>query len=127
MDLNKIFMKNATPTKVGGQAILEGLMMRGSRALAVAIRQPDGAVHLTVEPLKAAGGWKKLPIVRGVAAFVSSLVLGTRILMYSADVLESCETPEGGPVYEDDKLTLYNEEREPVMELARIKVEVPKP
>ena len=57
MDLNKIFMKNATPTKVGGQAVLEGLMMRGSRALAIAVRRPDGDIHLAVEPLAAPGSW----------------------------------------------------------------------
>ena len=51
MDLSRIFMKNASPTKVGGQAILEGLMMRGSRALSVAIREPNGNIHLSVEPL----------------------------------------------------------------------------
>ena len=61
MDLNRIFMKNANPTKVGGQAILEGLMMRGSRAIAVAIREPSGNIHLSVEPLKPAGVWKKIP------------------------------------------------------------------
>ena len=94
MDLNKIFMKNATPTKVGGQAVLEGLMMRGSRAMAVAVRRPDGDVHLAVEPLAAPGSWKKWPIVRGVVSFVSSLVTGTRILMYSADVLENCADAE---------------------------------
>ena len=93
MDLNRIFMKNACPTKVGGQAILEGLMMRGSRAIAVAIRQPDGNIHLTVEPLKKPGSWKKLPIIRGVVSFVSSLVTGTSILMYGADVLEKLEEP----------------------------------
>ena len=84
-------MKNACPTKVGGQAILEGLMMRGSRSIAVAIRQPDGDIHLTVEPLKKPGAWKKIPIVRGVGAFVSSLVTGVSVLMYGADVLEKLE------------------------------------
>ncbi|MBQ2043129.1 MAG: DUF1385 domain-containing protein, partial [Firmicutes bacterium] len=88
-------MKNACPTKVGGQAILEGLMMRGSRALAIAIRQPDGDIHLTVEPLKKAGGWKKIPVVRGVGSFVSSLVTGTSVLMYGADVLERLEAAAG--------------------------------
>ena len=100
-------MKNATPTKVGGQAVMEGLMMRGSRAMAVAVRRPDGDVHLAVEPLKAAGSWKKWPILRGVVSFVSSLVSGTRILMYSAEVLENCEDAEGNSYYEDDKLTLW--------------------
>ena len=94
MDLDRIFMKNACPTKVGGQAILEGLMMRGSRSVAIAIRQPDGNIHLTVEPLKAPGAWKKLPIVRGVVSFISSLVMGTSILMYGADVLEKLEPQE---------------------------------
>ena len=101
MDFSKIFMKNATPTKVGGQAILEGLMMRGSRALAIAVRQPDGDVHLTVEPLPAPGKWKKMPIIRGVVSFVSSLVTGTRILMYSADVLENCADAEGNSYSSD--------------------------
>ena len=96
MDLNRIFMKNACPTKVGGQAILEGLMMRGSRSLAIAIRQPDGDIHLTVEPLKKPGAWKKIPIVRGVGSFISSLVTGTSVLMYGADVLEKLEEAEEG-------------------------------
>ncbi len=84
-------MKNACPTKVGGQAILEGLMMRGSRSIAVAIRQPDGNIHLTVEPLKKPGSWKKIPIIRGIGSFVSSLVTGTSVLMYGADVLEKLD------------------------------------
>jgi len=91
MDLNRIFMKNCCPTKVGGQAILEGLMMRGSRAIAVAIRKPNGNIHISVEPLKAPGPWKKIPIVRGVVSFVSSLVTGTGVLFYGADLLEKWE------------------------------------
>ena len=96
MDLNRIFMKNCCPTKVGGQAILEGLMMRGSRSVAVAIRQPDGNIHLAVEPLSASGKWKKYPVLRGVYSFVSSLVMGVSILMYGADVLERLEEEAAG-------------------------------
>ena len=107
MDWNRIFLKNATPTKVGGQAVLEGLMMRGSRALAIAVRKPDGNVHLAVEPLKAPGSWKKLPIVRGVVSFAEALATGIRILMYSAEVLENCTDEEGKSYYEEDKLTRW--------------------
>lgn len=111
MDLNRIFMKNASPTKVGGQAILEGLMMRGSRALAIAMRKPDGDIHLAVEPLKPAAAWKKVPIVRGVLSFISSLVTGTGILLYSADVLEKLESEAGQETEEPDKLELWLEKK----------------
>jgi uncharacterized protein YqhQ len=97
-------MKNACPTKVGGQAILEGLMMRGSRAIAVAIREPSGNIHLSIEPLKATGNWKKIPIVRGVISFVSALVTGTSILMDGAEVLERLEEEQGKEAAEEDKL-----------------------
>ena len=85
-------MKNCCPTKVGGQAILEGLMMRGNRALAIAVRKPDGNIHLTVEPLPGKSKWAKIPVVRGVYAFISSLVTGTGVLFYGADLLEKWET-----------------------------------
>ena len=95
MDLSRIFMKNASPTKVGGQAILEGLMMRGSRSIAIAIREPGGDIHLSVEPLKPSGGWKRIPVIRGVVSFVSSLVTGTSVLLYGAEVLEKLEGQAG--------------------------------
>ncbi len=88
MDLNRIFIKNCCPTKVGGQAILEGLMMRGSRALAVAVRKPNGNIHLTLEPLSAKAEWKRIPVLRGVVSFVESLYIGTTILFYGADLIE---------------------------------------
>ena len=114
MDLNRIFIKNASKTKVGGQAILEGLMMRGSRALAIAMREPSGNIHLTVEPLAKPGNWKKLPIIRGVVSFVSSLVTGTSVLLYSAEVLEKLEKEQNGEAWEGeekDKLTLFLEKK----------------
>lgn len=109
MDLNRIFMKNATPTKVGGQAILEGIMMRGSKALAIGIRLPNGDIHLTCEPLKAPGSWKKVPIIRGIVSFVSSLVTGTGVLMYGAEVLEAAD--KDNPAYQPDKFDLWLEKK----------------
>lgn len=94
MDLNRIFVKNCCPTKVGGQAILEGLMMRGNRAIAIAVRKPDGNIHLTVEPLPPKSKWAKIPVVRGVYAFISSLVTGTRVLFYGSDLLEKWDDEE---------------------------------
>lgn len=108
MDLGRIFMKNASPTKVGGMAILDGLMMRGSKAIAIAIRRPDGGIHLTIEPVKAKSKIFKLPIIRGVVSFVSSLVTGTGVLLYSAEVIDSFEGAE--PV-EKDKLTIWLEKK----------------
>ena len=111
MDLNKIFIKNACPTKIGGQAILEGLMMRGPKLLSIAIRKPSGDIHLSVEPLKEPGKWKKIPVVRGIMAFGAALITGTKILLYSAEILEEFTDAEGKALYEKDKATLWLEKR----------------
>lgn len=108
MDFKKIFIKSASPTKVGGQAVLEGIMMKGEDRTAVVIRKPDGKLHIKTELLKKAGKIKKVPIVRGVFIFVDSLVTGTRTLLYSAEVLENAEGSEG---YEKDKLTIWLEKK----------------
>ncbi len=108
MDFKKIFIKNACPTKVGGQAVLEGIMMKGEDRTAVVVRKPDGNLHIKTELLKKPGKVKKIPILRGVFIFVDSLVVGTRTLLYSAEVLESCE---GGEPVEKDKLTIWLEKR----------------
>ncbi len=106
MDFKKIFIKNASPTKVGGQAVLEGIMMKGDDRTAVVVRKPDGTMHIKTEMLKKAGAIKKIPILRGVYIFVDSLVTGTRTLLYSAEVLENAET---GEAPEKDKMTLWLE------------------
>ena len=110
MDLSKIFMKNACPTKIGGQAVMEGIMMQGPDRLATVIRNPNGGMRIRVTPRKKPSAWKKWPIIRGVLAFVSSMVTGCSILMYSAEVLEDFE--KEGPVdkkAEKDKMTLFLE------------------
>ena len=68
---------------------MEGVMMRGNDRIAIAVRVPDGRIHIRTQPLKANGKWSKVPVVRGVFAFVSSLVNGMKTLLYSADVLEA--------------------------------------
>lgn len=110
MDLKKIFIKDACPTKIGGQAILEGIMMRGADRTATCIRFPNGDLHMKTELLPKPSKWMKLPIIRGVVSFVSSLVSGTKTLMYSADVLESYEGPDAVE-YEQDKLEIWLEKK----------------
>jgi uncharacterized protein YqhQ len=73
----------------GGQAVMEGVMMRGSRTLAVAVRQPDGQVLIHSEPLdlRIYAGWlSKVPFVRALTSLWDVLVLGIRTLMFSAEV-----------------------------------------
>ena len=88
MDFSKIFLKDACPTPIGGQAVMEGIMMKGLQRTAVAVRLPDGRIHMRTTPNKQMKKWMKVPIIRGVIAFLSSLIQGTEILMYSANVLE---------------------------------------
>ncbi len=73
----------------GGQAVMEGVMMRGSKAMAVAVRQPDGEIVVHTEPLNPSiytGTLSKIPFVRALTSLWDVLVLGIRTLMYSAEV-----------------------------------------
>ncbi|MEG0768961.1 MAG: DUF1385 domain-containing protein [Ruthenibacterium sp.] len=81
--------KNCTPcafkTSVGGQALMEGIMMRGPKKLALAIRQPDGEIYTEVSDV-VTHRWQKWPFIRGVFSFVDSMVNGYRCLMKSAEI-----------------------------------------
>jgi uncharacterized protein YqhQ len=73
----------------GGQAVIEGVMMRGSKALAVAVRDPKGHIVIHTEPVNASlynGRISRTPFLRGLAMLWDSLGLGMRALMYSANV-----------------------------------------
>lgn len=73
----------------GGQAVMEGVMMRGSKSMAVAVRNPDGEIVLHTEPLNPgiyAGTVGKIPFLRALTSLWDVLVLGIRTLMYSAEV-----------------------------------------
>lgn len=79
---------------IGGQAVLEGVMMKNKTRYAVAVRKPDGDIDVQVEEYQGVCGDKKfakLPLVRGVFAFVDSLILGMRVTMHSASFYEEKE------------------------------------
>lgn len=81
--------KKDSRTYIGGQAVLEGVMMRGKTAYATAVRDPEGNIQVESRRLNLSKGMRivsKIPLVRGVVSFVSSLVNGSKILMRSAEV-----------------------------------------
>lgn len=81
--------KKDSRTYIGGQAVLEGVMMRGKTAYATAVRDPEGNIQVESRRLNLSKGMRivsKIPLVRGVVSFVSSLVKGSKILMRSAEV-----------------------------------------
>ena len=74
-------------THVGGQALIEGVMMRGKFNWAVAVREPDGGMYVEDHDLasgRAKNGWMHWPVVRGCRAFVESLMLGYKALEIAA-------------------------------------------
>ncbi|MFP4323061.1 MAG: DUF1385 domain-containing protein [Anaerolineales bacterium] len=73
----------------GGQAVIEGVMMRGSQAAAIAVRAPNGEIHVRETPISGTlyRGWiAKTPFIRGLVGLWDALGLGTRALLWSADV-----------------------------------------
>lgn len=85
----------------GGQAVLEGVMMRGSRNMAVAVRAPDGHIVIHEQPITSSlynGFWSKVPFVRGLGVLWDSLGLGMRALTFSADVAVGDDAEFSGPV-----------------------------
>src|SRR5215212_7618638 len=86
----------------GGQAVLEGVMMRGRTFMAVAVRAPSGRIVVRSEPLPArlySGVIGKTPLLRGLTLLWDSLGLGMRALMFSADVaLEGEQAQMSKPV-----------------------------
>jgi len=83
----------------GGQAVIEGVMMRGKKTMATATRRPGGMIGVEAQPLSNlfTGKWRKMPLVRGIIILIESMVLGIQTLMYSANVaLEEEQTKLSG-------------------------------
>ena len=78
--------KERFKTSVGGQALMEGIMMRGPKLICCAVRKPDGTIETKIDPVKNHGVWTKIPLVRGAISMIESLIVGYRYMMYSAQV-----------------------------------------
>ena len=96
-DLSRAFSEDgALKTHIGGQALLEGVMMRGKFNWAVAVRQPDDVIYTEEHDLasgKKKNGWLYWPVVRGCRAFVESLVLGYTALRVAVEIAFVDATP----------------------------------
>ena len=108
-DLSRAFSEDgALKTHVGGQALLEGIMMGGKYNWSVAVREPEGTIYLEEHDLaygKDKSGWLYWPFIRGCRAFVESLMLGYKALSISAEhafVEEEEETPKKPTRQEED-------------------------
>lgn len=81
-------------SNIGGQAVLEGIMMRNGGKYSVAVRKSDGEIAVDVQDYHSVIPWNtplKIPFIRGIFSFIDSLVLGMKTLMYSASFFEEEE------------------------------------
>lgn len=84
-------------TSIGGQAVMEGVMMRGRTAMATAVRDDEGNIQIEAErlqPPEKRSKFLRLPFVRGVVNLISSMAVGTKILMRSAEVYAGVDEEE---------------------------------
>lgn len=84
---------------IGGQAVIEGAMMKSARGWTVAVRDPKGEIQVKKEPLSAPGRFIKMPVVRGISALYYAMSLGIRALGFSATIAaaEEDKAPEKQP------------------------------
>ena len=93
----------------GGQAVLEGVMIRGRRSAAMAIRRPDGSIYLYEEALKPRlyqNRLFQLPFLRGMLLLWEMLILGTRLMTLSANIATGALNPDT-PTVEDEGRNRY--------------------
>lgn len=90
---------------IGGQAIMEGIMMRNREKYSIAVRNPEGEIEISVRDFRSVCPFSaahRIPVIRGAVSFIDSLVTGVSSLMWSADIA-SREEEEEGPKTEKEK------------------------
>ena len=95
---NKNQNKNGKKTTIAGQALIDGILMRGPERTAIVCRKPGQEPVVKLEPhgTNTHGAWARLPVVRGVVSFWDSMKFGMGALTYSADFIEDGEAAEPG-------------------------------
>lgn len=95
-------------TSIGGQAVMEGVMMRGPKLIATAVRKSSGEIVMQELPVSdTASKLSKIPIIRGVINFFASMVTGVKCLMYSADQYDL----DDGESYEPSKFEKWLDDK----------------
>jgi uncharacterized protein YqhQ len=92
-------MMEKKPFYYGGQAVIEGVMMRGRENVAVAVRRPDGEIDVTSQPLATIykGHFRNWPFIRGIIVLLETLALGTQAIFHSAQIAAAEEDEKGIP------------------------------
>lgn len=85
---------------IGGQAVIEGVMMKSDKVWSVAVRNPSGEIELKAEPIKATPKFFKLPIIRGVVALIQALSIGVKAIEYSGNVAYKEEDGKNTPKWQ---------------------------
>jgi uncharacterized protein YqhQ len=87
------------PFFYGGQAVIEGVMMRGRENVAIAVRRPDGEIDTTSQPLASIykGHLRNWPFIRGIIVLIETLALGTKALLHSAQIAAAEEDEDISP------------------------------
>lgn len=96
---------------VGGQAVIEGVMMRAPHAIATAVRRVNGEIVIKTEPFRSLlerNKYLNVPIIRGTVALIEMMIIGTRALQYSANIMEQDLNKKNGsqPVAQNKKSKL---------------------
>lgn len=97
--MNKKSKDRAFRTSIGGQALIEGVMMRGPDKQAIVVRKPDGELEEKVEEINTASKRHPalgIPFIRGVVSFGGSMIMGVKALMYSSQFMPEDEQQEPG-------------------------------
>lgn len=99
--MSEIVTKEVKKTSIGGQALIEGIMMKGPSKIATAVRRPDGGIEIKESEIKPIFKHKffKMPLIRGSFVLIDSLINGVKELMYSAEFY--------GDDYEEDALDKF--------------------
>lgn len=87
--MSKLGHKVAKPTSIGGQAVVEGVMMKGPKDIAIAVRAPDNEIVVkkeSVEGIITKYKLNKIPFLRGGLALIDAMILGVRSLNYAVDI-----------------------------------------
>ena len=108
-------------SNIGGQAVLEGIMMKNKDTYAVAVRKPDKEIEIDIQTYKSVIPWEKctkIPFIRGTFNFVDSLVLGMKTLMFSASFYE--EEEEKVKQMTAEELEKHNKKEERLMTFTMI-------